>query len=74
MQKDNIVETTTKGWDKSKFLDGLFDYIKPNKDYNRNPQKSDKGTTRYLRRWKVGEQENRRNGFQLFIFLIYNFT
>ena len=54
-QKDNIVESTTKGWDKFKFLDGFFDYIKSNKDYDWNPHKSDKGTTRYLRRWRVGK-------------------
>ena len=43
------------GWDKFKFLDGFFDYIKSNKDYDWNPHKSEKGTARYLRRWRVGK-------------------
>ena len=53
-QKDNIVETTSMGWDKFKFPVGFFDYIKSNKDYDWNPHKSDKGNTRASRRWRVG--------------------
>ena len=36
-QKDNIVECITKGLNKAKFLDGIFDYIKSNNNYDWNP-------------------------------------
>ena len=60
MQKDNIVERTTKVWDKFQFLDGFFDHMKFNKDYDWNLHKSDKGTTRYLRTWRDGKSRKQK--------------
>ena len=53
-QRDNILESTTQGWDKFKLLDGFFDFIKTKQEYDWNPHKSDKGSTRASRRWRVG--------------------